>query len=291
MNDKNDIHSPDRENNTPEIPSNEPASETKPIKDTASKPASETTKHRQRMNGIKIAYAAALLFAIGGAITAKTATENALEGLNSTFPNNQTSLSEQYQNENTSYFGITEEPDFEVRQNLTDVPDTRENSTESETQKETKAETETSESEKSKYAKPYSDYYTLPLGTDITKDYSPEKPVYNATMGDWRTHSGIDFKGADGAQVLSVAYGKVTEIYDDPLYGTVAVINHGNEVIAKYCGLNKDVTEVKAGDTVKAGTLIGYLDSVPCEKSDLCHLHFEMTYKGKNVDPLELMGK
>lgn len=286
MDDKNDMHSPDRENNTPEIPSNEPASETKPIKD--SKSVSEATKHRQRIRGIKIAYAVALLFAIGGAFTAKTATDNALEGLTSTFPNLETESSEISQYENLNLFDITDEPDFEVRNNLTDVPDTREE-TEKETQKE--PEPKTTESEKSKFAKPYSDYYTLPLGTDITVDYSPEKPIYNATMGDWRTHSGIDFKGADGAQVLSIAYGKVTKVYDDTLYGTVIEIDHGNGVTAKYCGLNKDVTEVKKGDTVKAGTLIGYLGGVPCEKSDLSHLHFEIVYNGKNVDPLELMGK
>lgn len=289
MDDRNDIHSPDEQKNPMEIPSNEPESETQPIRASDSNRTDEATKHRQRMRGVKIAYAVALLFAVGGALTAKIATENALEGFNATFPNEEITLPATTQGEKINIYDATEEPDFEVRQNLTDVPDTR--LEESETEPETKEETTQTTTEKSEYAIPYSDYYTLPLGTDITKDYSPETPIYNSTMGDWRTHAGIDFKGADGAQVLAISYGKVSKVYNDPLYGTVVEINHGNEVIAKYCGLNKDVLEVKAGDTVKAGTLIGYLDSVPCEKSDLSHLHFEVIYKGENVDPLELMGK
>lgn len=286
MDDRNEINSPEEQKNPMEIPSNEPESETQPIR--ASK-TDAATKHRQRMRGIKIAYAIALIFAIGGALTAKIATENALEGFNETFPNDMITFPDTTQTENLDIYETSEEPDFEVRQNLTDVPDTR--TEETEPQPETVTETTSEETENSQYAVPYSDYYSLPLGTDISKDYSPEAPIYNATMGDWRTHSGIDFKGTDGAQVKAISYGKVSKVYSDPLYGTVVEINHGNDVTAKYCGLNKDVLEVKAGDTVKSGTLLGYLDSVPCEKSELSHLHFEIIYKGKNVDPLELMGK
>ena len=54
---------------------------------------------------------------------------------------------------------------------------------------------------------------------------------------------------------------------------------------------NKDTLEVKKGSTVEGGSLLGYLGTIPCEKSDLSHLHFEIIYNGKNVEPLELMGK
>ena len=131
----------------------------------------------------------------------------------------------------------------------------------------------------------------MPVGTKILREYSPDTLQYNSTMGDWRTHNGIDFQGADGDQVKSVAYGKVKNIYEDILLGTVIEIDHGNEVVAKYCGINKDTVQVKKGATVEAGTLIGFLGTVPCEKSDISHLHFEVTYKGQNVDPLELMGR
>ena len=289
MDNKKENNFPEQERNPTEIPSNDPQRETQPLRS-----KSETTqaiKHRQRMRGIKIAYGIAIVFALAGALTTKIASEKAVDGLKSTFPAEEINFTLTTQKD-VIYDYETEEPDFEVRQNLTDVPDTRFEETSSTTQPAQEEEKTTiKETETSPYAQPYKDYFTLPLGTDISMDYSPDTPVYNATMGDWRTHSGVDFKGAEGSQVLAVAYGKVVKIYDDPLYGTVVEIDHGNQVIAKYCGMNKEVLEVKKGDIVKGGTLIGYLGNIPCEKTDMSHLHFEMLYKGKNVDPLELMGK
>lgn len=282
MAEQNNNHTPD-ENNTPlEIPSNEPGKEIEPIKDEKSAITSAN-----KIKGIKIAYGIAILFALGGLITARLATDSSVGDLKVPL-NNETQISE----ENTfSLYDFTEEPDFQVRQNVTDVPDTRtEPATEEKTENITQAPTEKI-TEEDKYAKPYSDYFTLPFGADIINDYNETAPIYNATMGDWRTHPAVDFKGSDGGQVIAISYGKVTAIYDDALYGTIVEIDHGNEVVAKYCGLNKDALEVKKGDTVKEGGLIGYIDTVPCEKTDLPHLHFEIKYKGKFVDPLELMNK
>ncbi len=284
MDEKNKNNSPNN-NPSPEIPSNSPPSEAEPIRARAhhDKP-DESKKHRQRMNGVKIAYAFALLLAFGGALVAKLATENAVGNLKTPIESDYVTLSPTI----VPTVPPTEpnEPDYQVRHNVTNVPDTREETTKEETQ--TTTEPQTTQSE---FAVPYKDYYTLPLGTDILKDYNPTTPSYNATMGDWRTHGGVDFKGPDGSQVKSIASGKVTDISDDPMYGTVITVDHGNEVIAKYCGLNKDVTEVKEGDKVKSGQLLGYLGEIPCEKSDVSHLHFEIYYKGENVDPLALMNK
>jgi stage II sporulation protein Q len=115
--------------------------------------------------------------------------------------------------------------------------------------------------------------------------------VYNATTDDWRTHPAIDFNVADGSQIKSISTGIVIKIYDDVLLGTVAEIDHGNGVIARYCGLNKDTVEIKEGNTLTQGQVIGYLGTVPFEKSEISHLHFETKHNGEYVDPLELMGK
>ena len=129
------------------------------------------------------------------------------------------------------------------------------------------------------YALPQSmDFPVMFYRTDILKDYSPTTPSYNATLGDWRTHGGIDFSAPDGSQVKAIAYGEVKAVYEDALYGTVIEVDHGNEVIARYCGMNKSALEVVAGDKVESGSLLGYLGTVPCEKSELSHLHFEIYY-------------
>ena len=283
MAEKNNNYSPE-ENGTPlEIPANEPGKDIEPIK------AHNKTSTANKMKGIKIAYTIAILFALGGLIATRLSINNSFSDLNTPLNNN--TNAESLEESNFNLYDFTEEPDFQVRQNVTDVPDTR---TEIETENETEATTEKQTekvTEKDNFAKPYSDYYTLPFGSDILNDYNETAPMYNATMGDWRTHPAVDFKGTEGGQVMSIAYGKVTAIYDDALYGTTVEIDHGNKVVAKYCGLNKDTLEIKEGSTVKDGALIGYIDTVPCEKADLPHLHFEIKYKGKYVDPLELMGR
>lgn len=283
MDEKNKNNS--NSNPTPEIPENSPPAENKPIRANAQNgKADESKKHRQRMNGVKIAYAFALLLAFGGALVAKLATENALGSLNTPIESDYVTIAPTV----TPSIPQTDEPepDFEVRHNVTDVPDTREEATTEEAKQTTEPQTTQGE-----FAVPYKDYYTLPLGTDILRDYSPTTPSYNSTMGDWRTHGAVDFKGPDGSQIKAIASGTVTDISDDPMYGTVITIDHGNEVIAKYCGLNKDVTEVGEGDKVKSGQLLGYLGEIPCERSDVSHLHFEIYHKGENVDPLALMNK
>lgn len=266
-----DRNNNDNEKNPLEIPENTPSQEPKPIK---------ASRNDKAMKKVKYAYAFALLLALGTALFAKISTEKALGNL-APIESDYVTITTEKETSKDSEF-LTTEPDFEVRQNLTDVPDTRE-----ETEEQTKEET----TENSKYATPYKDYYSLPLGTEILKDYSPDKPSYSATMGDWRTHSGIDFKAAEGEQVKAISYGTVTNVYDDALWGTVVIIDHGNGVTAKYCGFNKDTLEVKKGATVESGSLLGYLGTIPCEKSDLSHLHFEIIYNGENVEPLELMGK
>ncbi len=275
MDNKNNFRNDDgKKENTPlEIPENAPAGEQKPIRN-------------KKVSKVKAAYAFALILALGAAFTAKIASENALGKLQVPLESDYVTITEVEETSKDKAY-LTTEPDYEVRQNLTNVIDERKESTEPETQEKTTELT----IQKGLYAQPYKDYYVLPMGTDIHKDYSPDTPSYNATMGDWRTHNGIDFKGAEGDQVKSIAYGTVKNIYDDALLGTVAEIDHGNGVMAKYCGLNKDTLEIKQGGTVKGGTLLGYLGVVPCEKTDVSHLHFEVYYNGKNVDPLELMGK
>ena len=273
---KGEIFMDDKNNKTPlELPDNNPESETKPIR---SNTRNVSGKNTVKSRTIKIAYAFALLLAFGGALIAKIATEKNLGNLNVPIEQDYITIAPTTQKES--------QPDFEVRQNMTDVPDTRE-----ETEAVTKEQTTVITTQKSIYAEPYKDYYTLPLSTQISKEYKPDTPSYNTTTDDWRTHAAIDFEGIEGAQIKSISTGTVKEIYDDALLGTVITIDHGNEVTAKYCGINKETLEVNEGDSVSEGQCVGYLGKIPYEKSEVPHLHFEMYYKGKNVDPLELMGK
>ncbi len=219
----------------------------------------------------KIAYAFTLIIAIGALMFTKVSTEKNLGNINSLENNTTQNQIITTTNNNT--------PEETVRQNLINVPDTRETT---ETLKET---------EKDRYNKPYSDYYCLPFGNQIIKDYSNMNPVYSKTLGDWRTHNGIDFSGEAGGAVVAISYGEVISIYEDTLFGTCVLIDHGNGVTAKYCGLNKETLTIREHSSVNSEDIIGYLGEIPCEKQEGAHLHFEITHNGELVEPLELMGK
>lgn len=132
--------------------------------------------------------------------------------------------------------------------------------------------------------------YVMPMGTELAKDYSDKAPVYCETMNDWRIHPGIDFAGKEGEQVVSIANGKVKKIYSDEKWGTVAEIDYGVSLTARYCGLEQGTT-VKTGDVVGAGEVIGSLGTIPCESLEGAHLHFETIVDGEYKDPLMILGK
>ena len=137
---------------------------------------------------------------------------------------------------------------------------------------------------------PYSGSFALPVGSDITKDYSGGEMVYSETMGDWRVHSGVDFGASAGNDVLSVGEGTVTSVYTDSFWGTVMEIDHGSGMTVKYCGLQKN-TAVKQGAAVSKFEKIGTLGHIPVELSEGDHLHIEVTVDGVNVDPLKALNK
>ncbi|MDR3209265.1 MAG: M23 family metallopeptidase [Oscillospiraceae bacterium] len=104
-------------------------------------------------------------------------------------------------------------------------------------------------------------------------------------MGDWRTHAGIDIKGALGAKVTAAADGKVADILRDDMLGTVVVVDHGFGMLSYSANLASSPT-VKVGDTVSAGSVIGAIGSTALgETGDVSHLHFELRLNGAPVDP------
>lgn len=137
---------------------------------------------------------------------------------------------------------------------------------------------------------PFTGRFTLPVGTQILKDYSNGEMVSSKTMGDWRVHNGIDFTAAEESRVLSIQKGKVIAVYEDEMWGTVVEIDHGNNMKARYCGIKNDKS-LKAGDTVKNGEDIGSVGVIPVESADELHLHLEITVNDKIVDPLAAMNR
>ena len=131
-------------------------------------------------------------------------------------------------------------------------------------------------------------FFVKPMLGDVMKNFSDSELQYSETYLDMRLHKGVDIEGKQGDPVCAAGDGIVKEITDDPLLGTVITIDHGNKIVAKYCGLAKN-PPVKKGDTVDSSVIIGVLGDIPSESVEPHHLHLEFYKDGKAVDPLNFI--
>lgn len=131
--------------------------------------------------------------------------------------------------------------------------------------------------------------FTWPVNGSIVADYSVEALAYSQTMGDWRTHDGLDLAVALGSKVIATAAGTVSKVYDDPFMGTTVEVDHGGGLVSQYANLAA-APNVAEGDSVSTGTLIGAVGATAvAENAAQPHLHFAMYRNGNPVDPHEFL--
>lgn len=132
-------------------------------------------------------------------------------------------------------------------------------------------------------------YFIRPVPGEIENGYSMEALQYNRTMRDWRTHDGIDIAAELGAQVKSVADGKVEKVYADDAMGTTVVLLHSGGLRSVYSNLAESPT-VSEGEAVAGGSVIGSVGTTALgEVGEVSHLHFAMSLNGKSVDPTKYL--
>ena len=99
--------------------------------------------------------------------------------------------------------------------------------------------------------------------------------------GERTHHSGLDFVGKRGSDVLSVASGVVIWAGNRKGYGRTVEIDHGNGYSTLYA--HNESLVVQAGDPVRAGQLIARLGS--SGRASAPHVHFEVLQNGNTVNP------
>lgn len=129
---------------------------------------------------------------------------------------------------------------------------------------------------------PAKGYLTLTFGDERRTD---ETGRVVDQKGKIVKHKGVDIAAKRGSKVIAPATGKVIDAKFFKYYGKMVILDHGNGYISKYAHL--DELKVKKGGKVKKGSLIGLVGSTG--KSTAPHLHWEVHYKGKPVDPLKLI--
>ncbi len=102
-------------------------------------------------------------------------------------------------------------------------------------------------------------------------------------------NSGVDYKSDETFDVVSVLNGTVSDIKKDELLGNCIEIKHDNNYTTVYQSLSE--VNVKKGDTVVSGQLIGKSGTNTLDKDEGNHLHFEMYINGQIVNPLDYVDK
>ena len=129
---------------------------------------------------------------------------------------------------------------------------------------------------------------TQPIFGRVLNAYSGDELVYNKTLGDWRTHNGVDYACAQDAQVCAPAAGKVTAVDTDSRWGSVVCIEDSAGHLWRVCG-TADPT-VQTGDEVSVGQILGRAGSIPNECAEETHIHLEVLQGEQYLDPAKLLN-
>ncbi len=98
-----------------------------------------------------------------------------------------------------------------------------------------------------------------------------------------RMHAGIDFTAPKGVEIHATGNGKIHSIKKlRSGYGTHVIIDHGYGYKTLYAHMS--AVDVKKGQKVTRGQVIGKIGNTGTSTAP--HLHYEVIYKGKKVNPI-----
>ncbi|MEG4091490.1 M23 family metallopeptidase [Microcoleus sp. Pol12B4] len=124
-----------------------------------------------------------------------------------------------------------------------------------------------------------------PNSGEITTIYGVRR-YYNGVFAQDYYHRGVDYAGAYGSAVVAPAAGRVSlvgrESQGFKIHGNVVGLDHGQGVASILMHLSR--IDVKEGDVVKAGQVIGALGSTGASTGP--HLHWGLYVHGQSVDPV-----
>lgn len=125
-----------------------------------------------------------------------------------------------------------------------------------------------------------------PVVGNIIIDYSMDKTVYFPTLKVYKCNAGIIIQSEVGTDVVSAAYGIVSEIGKNEEIGNYLVMDLGDGYSVTY-GQLKNIT-AKKGDTIEKGKKIGTV-AKPTKYYSIegCNVYFQLDKDGTPIDPVE----
>ena len=103
-----------------------------------------------------------------------------------------------------------------------------------------------------------------------------------------RLHEGVDIAAPAGSAVRATMGGVVLRSGVDGGYGRFIEVRHASGLTSLYAHLGR-LAPLKAGAVVKPGQVVGYVGS--SGRSTGAHLHFEIRYDGKPLNPVVFLGR
>jgi murein DD-endopeptidase MepM/ murein hydrolase activator NlpD len=146
----------------------------------------------------------------------------------------------------------------------------------------------------------YNETESILLKQSVLKDTLPDLyPVnvgYNSSSYGWRVdpflgirsfHEGLDFSAAEGDQIKATAAGMVIATGKTSDYGNYVKIKHGGGIETRYAHASKIL--VKKGDLVRKDEVIALVGNTG--RSTGPHLHYEIRFNGRSLDPRKYLKK
>lgn len=121
-----------------------------------------------------------------------------------------------------------------------------------------------------------------PVHATIASRFGPRKDPVNSKRG---FHEGIDLKAQLGEKIYATAAGVIVKAGRNGSFGKYVEIDHQNGFRTCFGHMKKYF--VSEGERVKRGQLIGQVGNTG--RSTGPHLHYEVRYKKKPVNPLKFM--
>ena len=115
----------------------------------------------------------------------------------------------------------------------------------------------------------------------ISARFEKEMDPFTGTV---KNHSGTDFIDAPGTPIIATASGTVSRVEDGKIWGKRIFVNHGFGYSTVYAHLG--AVQAFTGKKVKKGDCIGTMGLSGLTSGP--HLHYEIWYQGKPVDPEEM---
>lgn len=136
--------------------------------------------------------------------------------------------------------------------------------------------------------------YYVASGLKITPQFLPPLSKLSVAAGHGEYiklkdeyHSGTDFKAAVGTPVTASLDGTVIFADNSGNWGGLIKIKHAGGIQTKYASLG--TFNVKVGDSVKAGQVIGTVGTIDDKWAP--HLHFEILHNGHTYDPVYVLSQ